>query len=524
MQKYVKIAMMKSLLVSLLERGEIAEDEFPTITGIPKDIVEYMLSMLQSQYQEYEKNGIMHYAPVESTATMLTMPDELYERLPGFDDRNIFEKEIDIIQNGNPLYYITRTINSIHKGDRELIALSVLIGMTPWTKSDTLHIYPVGKSGKGKTSLCCSSLLAFPTNCFEPVTSSSPMSIFYAYSAGKLMNNKIIFFDDIKMNQEFIDIIKAFSGSSKVKPRHWTVDINRRFVDMAPTASYSVWLTSVTPLKDEQLKNRFIIANIDETIQQDKRVWEHIDKTYRSSSEQTLINSEEFETCRNLINILIKDASSVVVPFGIDFPVLADRRAYIYFLVLIKSIAFINKFKRKKVNGSIVATYEDFEVANRIYDKIKDTQTFKIDKDALEILDVMPDDVEDAINSTQIRTLTGKSSDKIRKKCYELLEAGLISNDKIDRWVYWKNEIAKNFTLDIKKKDNVKENLILLNLDPALEEYVKNSNPSNELIKHFDEGKMEDTKQSTIRIFDEQKTLEKTAEQKAVVSYDDVYE
>lgn len=527
MQKYVKIRLLKHIATAMIEKNECTHDDLMEMTGLEFDELDYFLQILESFYTEIEKEEGIYFKVNESIFSIFAMPDEFFEVLNGFNARKVFEKEIEMLEHGNPLAFLTKTINTVHKGDRELVALNILIGLTPWMKSDQLHYYPVGKSGKGKTSCCSSVLLAFPSSCFEPVTSSSPMSIFYAYTAGKLLHDKIIFFDDIKMNQEFIDVIKAFSGAGKVKPRHWTVDINRRFVDMRPTASYSVWLTSVTPLKDEQLRNRFIIANVDESIKQDKRVLAHIDKTYRHGREREILNLEDFKICRNIVNILSQEKNEVIIPFGIEFPLLGDRRAYIFFLVMIKAIAFASKFQRHRINNYILATYEDFEVARAIYDKIKYTQTHKVDEDALKILNMLPERSDDALSAAQIRELGSISSRNVTKTTNNLLDMGLVSSEKGDsgRWVYWKTIAARDILIDIKRKDDVEENLVALGFDSSLIENIKKLDGENELLKHFEEGKKEDEEkkdQKTLEEFEKKEETDELAEPQGTVTYDDV--
>lgn len=440
MQEYIKRILAKRLILALISKGECTFEELKNITGIPDDELTTLMAMIHHFYDELDTENGYIYKANDTAYTLPTIGDDFWRTLPRFDHIKMFEKEADILEHGDPLDFLVNAIGMLHKGDKEIIALNMLIGITPWMSSEQLHIYPVGISGKGKSDLCASTLSVFPQSCYEVVTTSSPKSIIYAYASGVLQGNKIIFFDDIKSFQEFVDVIKSFTGSSKVKTRHWTVDINRRFMDVRPEANYSIWLTSVVPVVDDQLKNRFIIANVDETLEQDARVYDHIDSIYRLNNEKKVLYQDIFVTCKNMMNILIQEPHGVIIPFKISFPLKFDRRAYIFFLILLKTIAFVYKFQRKKVANCIIATKTDFEIASRIYNKVQAFQTTKLEQSALTVLNIMPTNAEEAMSRAQLAEKLNIGTSDVTQMCNALLRAGFVNQEKRGTWVYWKRD------------------------------------------------------------------------------------
>ena len=494
MQDYIKRVLLKRIILTMIAKGETNWEELKTATGINEEDMLTLVPMIQRFYEELQTESGFQYRANEAACSLVSISDEFWYNLPGFSSARIMEREEEILTKGDPLLFITQTIGTLHKGDRELVALNVLIGLTPWMNTDTLHIYPVGKSGKGKSDLCATVLLAFPEHSYEMVTSSSPMSIFYAYGMGALQQNKIIFFDDIKFNPGFIDVIKAFSAATKVRPRHWTVDIHRKFLDIKPKDSYSIWLTSVSPLRDIQLKNRFLMANVDESFRQDQRVWQHIDKMYRMALEKKIVQANDFETCRNLINIIIQEPHDVIIPYRIKFPVVYDRRAYLFFLVMIKTITFCYKFQRKKLGNFIISTRTDFEIAKRIYKKIEEFQTSKASLQAVNILKILPESIEDQMNHAMIAEQLHISTREVQNGCRTLVESGLANAEKVGgRWVYWKpsNPGVDLVTQELSSLEVSEQDLKDDKLPTELKDYINTINAS-EVMKYFEKVEEED--------------------------------
>jgi len=346
------------------------------------------------------------------------------------------------------------------------------------------------------SDLCSSTLHILPSWAKETISSTSPLAPYYAIKRGLLDDNKVLYFDDVKSNPVFIEVVKTFAGGMKVRPRHWTVDERRRFIDIKPEHKYSIWLTSVNPITDEQLKNRFVLANVDESIEQDKRVWKYLDEIYRKAKEKSIIEDPDFQTAQNVVNILIQEPAQVIVPFKVQFPILFDRRSYIYFIVAVKVAAFIRKFQRKVIDGKIIATRQDFEIARKIWQEIGRYQFLKIDADSYRILSVLGVGPENGLTYSEIMEKIREkygisiSRQKIARRCQkDLAEMNLVSGEKIGSWRWWINEdlsVAIDLS-NIKSFEATKEDLEEFGIKPTEEnlKYV-NEVKETELLKFME--------------------------------------
>jgi len=432
---------LKLILSGTCKTMEILEER----SGIDPDSFEAIIEMLND-------TGLITLSEDEGGIIVVRANTErdprLYLRNIGTlipEDFLLFEEEAEIIERGDILKYFLDAVSKFHVGDENLILINLLIGLTPWIETRTLHFYPCGLSGKGKSSLCSSVLAAvIPQGKYEVLKSASPMSFYYAWMAGQLSENKIIFIDDVQANnEEFYGMLKSFAGNEhgNITPRHWTVDQHRKFLDMKPDMIYSIWLTSVTPLEDAQVKNRFIVANVDESIEQDKKVQRYLDRLIRHSREREILKEKEFRIAKNIFNILTEEVEPVIIPFKISFPLLQDRRNYPYFLVLLKAIAFANKFKRPCAGRYIVALKRDFELAKLLWKSISESQSTKLTREAVKMLKVLPEDREDALSRAEIAEMTGLSTRQIGEFGKELSKMNLINSDRIERgkYIYWLN-------------------------------------------------------------------------------------
>jgi len=351
---------------------------------------------------------------------------------------DIIKKAKDILDNKDPLYYCCKTVEKYHKGDYSLIALNQLITLTPWIKVKPLHSYPVGNSGKGKSDLISKILLTYHPNYWITLTSSSPKAPYYAYRDGELTNRQIIFFDDVYIDKSGIDTVKAFTSGGMIKPQLWSVNDKRKLLKVDVKGSYSVILTSVNPIDDPQLKNRFIVQNPDQSSIQDDRVWLYQDISERKGSEIENIKSDmDFDVCKAITHILCSENDHVIIPFKINWKYKKDRRLYPFFLTIIKAVTKFYKYQRKRTDdGNIITTKGDFQIARLIWKGIELFQKTKTDQNAQNVLSVIKKDkmtYEDICRETKLATT------QVKTACYELLGMGLINSDKDGRRnVFWR--------------------------------------------------------------------------------------
>ncbi len=473
------------------EKKVIAEEAYKKVAAEKES---FKQKLLEEKVAEARKNQISEIA----TEADKELPKAILK------DKNpdIFAKAQKILEAEDPLYFICKTIEKIHKGDYGLIALNYCIGLSPWLTGKPLHSYPVGGSGKGKSDISSKVLLAFPEDAYVVLTSLSSKALYYAYKDGKLQQRQIILFDDVRIDENGIDTLKAFTGGNLIKPNLWTVDEKRKSLSVRVEGVYSVFLTSVNPLNDTQLKNRFIIQNPDESIDQDNRVWEYQDGTLRRSSETLSIDKDEdFSIARMITSILISNVDDILIPFKIEWTDKKDRRLYPFFLQLLKTIAKIYRFQRKVVNGKIVATKGDLEIASLIWDNIQKFQVTKSSQNTQKVLEALNGIYikEEGLGYSEIGKKIKLSTTPVKNAVYELEAMGLVNTDlEGKKKIIWLSDSPDLKRLSANKTDNRAsfggfDLSVLSSLVPEadIESYI--NTPPHETIRRFIENRYTET-------------------------------
>ena len=120
-------------------------------------------------------------------------------------------------------------------------------------------------------------------------------------------------------------------------------------------------------IQDEQLATRFYFGQVDESLEQDERVYEKQKERmkYRTILEQDF----DVLTCRCIFEIIFQDVYYVAAPY-IDAVTWNDkehRRNHDKFLDLLAGITVYNFKQRDIINGMLVSTLDDYDPAIRIY-------------------------------------------------------------------------------------------------------------------------------------------------------------
>lgn len=377
----------------------------------------------------------------------------------------------------NPIEYVVKVGNILHKGDEVLLELDWLSTLTP-ELNQQLHLMSVGKTGKGKTHHAEVALEFVPKEYVIYVNEPSPKSFFYASKAGVKFDKCILLIDDAR--DEHIPILKALTSQNRRKPRAWSVD-DQEFIDMQIEGNIVVWCSSVRPLRDEQgqLVRRFYIVNPTEDPALDEEVKQFIIERRRRGLGIGEL-PKEFEVVKCMTQILKQEQCRVITPFDFDFPADPERTLPGFFMTILEASAKANMFNRivteKDGEKTIWATPEDFERAKRIWKQFLLFQK-KVDYLGLRVLDILPDKEPEAdITETktgkiiEVRPEPGPDAPtvswiakKLREKPREinriltdLYEAGLVNKKWWGAWntahYYWKPRYLTQADTEIKIK------------------------------------------------------------------------
>lgn len=308
-----------------------------------------------------------------------------------FDDRAVIDEARQILKTENPIEYILKTFNDIHKGDTrtgEVLALSV--GSTCVENCAGLHPKLSGKSGKGKSHSCKTMIHLIPRE-YVLNTSLSAKAMFY--HGGTMQDGMIIFSDDIELSSDLESIIKRSTSEFQQGIEHHTVGIDRKGQVLRMPKRIVWWLASVDNDFDLQTLNRQIGVSVDDSKEIDDEV---MDQQLQASGEGTIEYPETFQVqvCREIYRTIKQLFVRVVVPFynRIEWRGSKNRRNLPIFLDMVKVYALFNYQQRTHRRADderceILATEDDYRNAAALYIDRAQTQTNKLNEHEAKIID-----------------------------------------------------------------------------------------------------------------------------------------
>ncbi len=353
----------------------------------------------------------------------------------------------DIVTDGEPVNYILDAMETMHVSDKPIILACALSKFSTMTDTPNIHIQAIGSSGKGKSVLVKMRKL-FPTELRPHLLADiSPKALVYAQKSGMKMDGMhMIVSESEALASETLIVLRLLTDTEREETEtteHWTVDPKAegasKFMRMPITGQQLVWLSSVEPVKDEQLRNRFIYLNVDESLETDKAVLEFQKKRAILMMRDKPL--PEFEVIKEMHTILNAVHRTVIIPYikEIEWPYFDNRRNFPLFVSMVRASAVLHQFQRLSLGPYVVANLQDFQVAKHVWDAVK---LQKIDDKAWELFEMLPTERGDAMAINELVQLTGMGNRTIYKKLvYQLHDSGLILVDKNQReHLYWKLE------------------------------------------------------------------------------------
>lgn len=360
------------------------------------------------------------------------------------------------LTKNDPIPLMLKTAATLHIGDEELIVshLASAHSLGLGEKVDPLHEYLTGRSSGGKGHTAGTTIRLLPEKMVITLASFSPKAFHYVASAEKEnLDRKIVHIPEVTIvgqDEEKLGLLRILTDSPSDSKRgeHWTVDDKRQPLKLKISGRLAVWLNSVTPLPDKELKNRFLIGNPNESEAQDIEVQQR--QTNKLALLGNLENDEQIKFCQDVNQyILDEKIDNVIVPHAkfISFPYTKNRRLYPMFLTTIKAITKMRFSQREEIkivgNGktveALLATPEDIETSRWVFNKLLSVTVSQASQQALDLLELIPDNQMNELSKNALADLTGLSADWCYRKCTELLMAGLIRSETRERQLYyWK--------------------------------------------------------------------------------------
>lgn len=369
------------------------------------------------------------------------------------------EKVLKWLAENEPLPLLIETASKLHAGDSALLTAHILaahsIGLAD--SCDPLHLYTVGKSGKGKGHCANAVLKLFSNNRVVPLASFSPKAFFYA-SKREGFNGKIVHSPEVVLNKADEDKaallrILTDSPSNNLRAEHWTLNEKKELVKLQLNGRVSFWFNSETPVEDSQIKNRVLLGNPNESEAQDELVFDR--QLEEIGRLQIPVKKSELDFVRQVNEELLGERFEVFVPFikAIEFSGKSNRRLFPMFMTLLKATTKINALQRPSftlVGGGrsvecLVAYPEDFAVAAWIWNELFPVTLSQVSHQALKVLDELPIGYENAVPKTAIaESFPQLTADWVYRKLRELTKAGLCEFESRDRRFYYWREASRS--------------------------------------------------------------------------------
>jgi len=323
-----------------------------------KDIITAVAEMAKEKSNENEANNLKCETPEEKT--------EVEDRLSDYPE-NIINRANDILNNRDPFDFILSVWNRFHVGDTNIGEnLLSSIGCAQVLNAKLgAHQKPSGGSGKGKSSAFQNMIFLLPAHkCI--VGSMSSKALFYNPD---LKPGAIIYTDDVQFAPDVVAMMKQATSDFQAETRHLTVNADRIFETLSILPRVTFWLSSVDSIQDEQLATRFYFGQVDESQEQDERVYEKQKERMKHST--SLENDPDILTCKCIFEIMFQNVYNVAAPYidAISWNDKEHRRNHDKFLDMLAGITVYNFKKRDTINGMLVSTIDDYDRAIKIYDR-----------------------------------------------------------------------------------------------------------------------------------------------------------
>ncbi len=368
-------------------------------------------------------------------------------------------------------------------GDTRIIKLLILSGLSGGLKDrgKLLHVNCIGTSSKGKSSVQEHVSLIFDK--VDTATSSSAKTLFYQTGENKLVDGGIIRLDEAE-GSDMLVIERALTDRNKTLPRHKTVSEDKKYAEFTISQINAVWRNSVNPPKDEQVNNRYVIVNVNESAEQDRRVFERQIAKMCYGKDFDTEENEDFKIAKAITNKIKEEPINVMIPYG--FAVFSsnieNRRSTEKFFAIVIASCYCYRYQRQHIKDIYgkewcMATRKDFEVAREIWGLLAKHEIAQVRFEDLEVLKVINQRTKgSSINRNEIGEILNMGTMKVKRIIDRLIDLELVNYEQLpahNQFTYWKcpkgessiKELTEgfNFNLDYNKLTEADMKNVLFN-------------------------------------------------------------
>jgi hypothetical protein len=254
------------------------------------------------------------------------------------ESREIVNKALDILKNGDPLGFFMDQFHENHSGHDEL-ARCITYAYCVQSSGTSKGIQPetTGAKGSGKTHAVNSTLHLFPEELVYETT-FSPKSLYY-----QPPKQGSIIYSDEDLDPDLVKLVKRMMTNFQRDTRHTT--ILEKSVKTFVIPKRQVFLSStVLGDGDDQFSDRTVQVGISNT-DDDDRKYAEFEARRRQEGRPEFIVTENVLIARQMMRIIREREFEVTMP-RIDFAYLSDRRLINIFYDLVEASAILNFMKR----------------------------------------------------------------------------------------------------------------------------------------------------------------------------------
>ena len=284
---------------------------------------------------------------------------------PAPTDSEHRHRAMEILRDGDPLAFLLETFNRSHVGDRTVAeCLAISLASQSVENTNGLHVAVSGNSGKGKTHACATMQNLVP----EAYRLRGTVSDKALYYDDDLRPGTVLLFDDVSLSDDLQEVLKSATTNFREPIEHRTLTTERKLRVCTIPERCVWWLAKVEDMGDDQVMNRMLTAWIDDSVDQDKRVLEHMKEVEATGPLAT--EEEDVLVCRAIWEAVKADVLPVRIPFArrVQFSATQNRRNPGMLFDLIKCRARLFYLQRDRgEDGAVIARPEDFAAAANLY-------------------------------------------------------------------------------------------------------------------------------------------------------------
>lgn len=414
-----------------LSKTKVPNNETEKVTSIKKFITDHCSELDPAERDVFVRNDIKTRFKVKTaqtiTAILADIKTEAKEKkatsqtsieqdeTPITDEakHNAKKRCQEIMETGNPMEFIKKTISHIHPGDDDLKD-GILLGIASQSCRNTQGIQPSfrGMTGSGKTHLV-SATLHMVRQKHVMNSSLSPKALYYSK---KTKDGLIVFCDDVEISTELEEVIKRSSSNYQKMTLHTTVNNGEGEEYTIP--SRIMWMfTSVDSQGSDQMLNRQLVFDTDASPTHKEMIFDTQIRDAIAGVTSELDVTEDVLTAREIHDEIKDHVFNVMIPFAMDIGMSSktDARRLPMFLDMVRAHTIYNFKQRKSPKPDFIeSTKEDFYNAKRMFENQKENVVTKLTTRARKIISTIGERGEYGITLAEIAEKMQMPYDTVR--------------------------------------------------------------------------------------------------------------